>query len=405
MPSATVFRTATISAMLGVALLGAAADAARADTTSFAFTGAEQTFRVPAGVTSLRVTAIGGRGGAGLRSVTTGGGFGARVTADLQVSPLQLLYVLVGANGANAASGVGALGVFNGGGGGGNSGTAQFGSGGGAGGGGTDVRLVSSAAGSASLTSRVVVAGGGGGSGGSPAGVNGTADGGDAGQTGDTGANAGGGAPGTGATASAPGGGGSAGASGLGGLGRSSAAEVNGGGGGGGGGGWFGGGGALNGSGGGAGGGGGGGGSSFVSPTASGASTNSDSTGTPQVLITYTLPAGTPPPSGGTPNPGGGTTTPGGGATSQKLQTYIDSRPRQTVRTKRSSTLVKFEFSSNVDGAKFRCKLDDRDTETCKSGKRYRVGKGKHKFSVRAVKGSRSDTTPATFSFRVADKQ
>jgi hypothetical protein len=228
-------------------------------------------------------------------------------------------------------------------------------------------------------------------------------DGGDAGGNGDTGGGAAGGLRGTTGTATTPGGP-FAGASGVGGTGASSPINVNGGAGGGGGGGSFGGGGAGNGSGGDSAGGGGGGGSSFVSSLASGGTVNSTTSRVPTVTITYTLPAGTPPPSGGTPNPGGGTTTPGGGS-STRINTYIDSRPRQTVRTSRRSYSAKFEFSSNVDGAKFRCKLDDRETQTCTSGKRYKVGKGKHKFSVRAVKGSRSDTTPATFSFRVADKE
>jgi hypothetical protein len=74
------------------------------------------------------------------------------------------------------------------------------------------------------------------------------------------------------------------------------------------------------------------------------------------------------------------------------------------VRTSRRRTSVTFRFSSNVDGAKFRCKLDSRGTETCRSGKRYRVGHGSHTFSVRAVKGKRSDSTPATFKFRVVPR-
>jgi hypothetical protein len=74
-------------ACLLFALVGATA--ARAETVSFGFTGSEQTLPIPAGITSVHVVAVGGRGGTGTGNVAAGG-FGARVSADLVVTPGQI---------------------------------------------------------------------------------------------------------------------------------------------------------------------------------------------------------------------------------------------------------------------------------------------------------------------------
>src|SRR4051794_21854067 len=65
------------AACMGMALcfLALLSGPARADVRVFTYTGAQQTFTVPAGVTSLHVVAVGGEGG----SASGGGGFGARV--------------------------------------------------------------------------------------------------------------------------------------------------------------------------------------------------------------------------------------------------------------------------------------------------------------------------------------
>lgn len=82
---------------------------------TFRFTGGEQTFTVPAGVTSIHVVAIGGAGASGGNTsggstVGGAGGFGASVSGDLSVTAGQTLYVEVGGNGSGAGGG------FNGGG-------------------------------------------------------------------------------------------------------------------------------------------------------------------------------------------------------------------------------------------------------------------------------------------------
>ena len=123
---------------------------------------------VPAGVAGVDVTAVGGKGGAGATTGGTGGagGFGTAVTAEFAVTPGQVLYVEVGANGGSAPSSSAAgAGGFNGGGAGAaDSGVAASGGGGGA----SDVRTCSRASlpcvlGTASDTRLLAAAGGGGG--------------------------------------------------------------------------------------------------------------------------------------------------------------------------------------------------------------------------------------------------
>jgi Glycine rich protein len=230
---------------LSLLALSAGAPSASAATQIFPYTGSEQTFTVPTGVSTVHVTAIGGHGGkAGAQ-----GGSPAEVQGDLAVKPGQVLYVEVGGEGGGG-SGPANPGGFNGG-----------GEGAGGGGGASDVRTAPRSAGLFPDT-RLIVAGGGGGSG--SFGSEGAGPGGDAGEAGGSiPINEGGGAGTTGSGGSGGSGGcafGFAGELGLGGPGGN--CESSGIGGGGGGGGYYGGGGG--GAGNSFGGGGGGGGSSLV---------------------------------------------------------------------------------------------------------------------------------------------
>ena len=110
-------------------------------TQTFNYTGGQQTFTVPAGSTSVNITAYGAQGGTVGTKI---GGLGGQAMGTLSVTPGQILYIYVGGQ-AN-----GTTGGFNGGGNG-------YGSGAG-GGGASDVRYGGSA-----LGNRVIVAGGGGG--------------------------------------------------------------------------------------------------------------------------------------------------------------------------------------------------------------------------------------------------
>ncbi len=127
---------------------GAAAPLAFSHHKTFRYVGKKQSFKVPRGVTQIRVIALGGDGGGS--SATARGG---RVSAILPVKPLERLWIYVGGAGTLTAGG------FNGGAPGGQNG---FGRTDGYGGGGaSDVRE-----GGGALGDRILVAGGGGGQGG-----------------------------------------------------------------------------------------------------------------------------------------------------------------------------------------------------------------------------------------------
>jgi hypothetical protein len=261
-------------ALIAVSLWAPVVSAASPVDVPFFFTGAEQSWVVPTGVTSIHVVVIGGHG---MANGSLQGGFGASVSGDLAVTPGTTLYVEVGGSSANPQAS-----PFNGG------GPVSTGSGGGAGagGGGSDIRTIAMINAGTTLASRLVVAGGGGG-----AGSGSIAAGGNAGQPGADGISATGGSPG------GPAAGGIGGSSG-GGTGSIGQGGIGGGGsiiGGGGGGGYYGGGGGGSG---GFDGGGGGGGSSFTGTlTTSSVTTSAAFSGS--ITITYTPPDPTPTPSAG----------------------------------------------------------------------------------------------------------
>ncbi|MFJ2868251.1 Ig-like domain-containing protein [Kitasatospora sp. NPDC087314] len=131
-------------------------------TCTFAFTGAEQTFTVPGGVSSVQVSAI---GAAGAPNDTgdggTPGGMGAQVSGTLSgLSVGQTLYVEVGGTPTNSGGCIGSTrctGGFNGGG-----SSHQTGGGGG---GASDVRTQPRSTPLTTTDSRLIVAAGGGGGG------------------------------------------------------------------------------------------------------------------------------------------------------------------------------------------------------------------------------------------------
>jgi Glycine rich protein len=290
-----VVRHGACVAMVALTAAAAVAPIATAQSPPVVFTptGAEQSYVVPADVSQVSIEAIGAPGGGACGGGT--GGLGARVTAELAVSPGSVLYVEVGAIGAPGVlpSGIcvnSSPSVFNGGG-------ALGVVGGGGGGGASDVRTVPRAE-AGSLGSRLIVAAGGGG-----AGSGGSVPGGAGGNAGSAG---GGPVAGGGATLTGPGSAGApdpscttnatSGAFGVGGAGAND--FPNNGGGGGGGGYWGGGGGGcllMAGY-------GGGGGSSYVAPHAINVSPVTTTAAPPSVTITpieaAPLPQGPPGPAG-----------------------------------------------------------------------------------------------------------
>ncbi|MGA8325814.1 MAG: glycine-rich protein, partial [Candidatus Cybelea sp.] len=118
---------------------------------TFAYTGSEQKFKVPAGVTQVVVTVDGASGAPGYdhrySKYGSPGGLGSRVRATIPVMPRETLAIFVGGSGSD--------GGFNGGG-----ASSTYNDGNGYGGGASDVRQ-----GGGQLADRVVVGAGGGGGG------------------------------------------------------------------------------------------------------------------------------------------------------------------------------------------------------------------------------------------------
>lgn len=144
-------------------------------TQSFAYSSSVQTFVVPAGVTSLTASLVGGAGGNGGSDGDNRGGVAAgvgSVTASFDVNAGDTLYVAVGSGGSAGSNSVGNTGGGAGGsnafgvalgGRGGNTGDLGYSGGGGGGGAGTVLSLVANP----TDTSDLLIAAGGGGAGGS----------------------------------------------------------------------------------------------------------------------------------------------------------------------------------------------------------------------------------------------
>jgi len=125
---------------------------------TFSFTGAAQTYTVPACVSGIRIECWGASGGGPQTGGNQQAGRGGYTSGILAVTPGEVLHIYVGGQGqyqSNVGSNPTALGGWNGGG---NSGACLASSQPAAGGGGTDVRF-----GGTGLQNRIMVAGGGGG--------------------------------------------------------------------------------------------------------------------------------------------------------------------------------------------------------------------------------------------------
>lgn len=80
-----------------------------------------------------------------------------------------------------------------------------------------------------------------------------------------------------------------------------------------------------------------------------------------------------------------------------QIETFLDHHPRHRTRQRR----VRFDFSSNVAGATFRC-LFAQGWADCESPHIFRHLKlGRFKFEVRAAVNGLEDPTPASWTFRV----
>jgi large repetitive protein len=141
------YTTPVISTTTTYYVQAAAANVVTPGSQTFNFTGSQQSWTVPNGVTSINFTIAGAKGGNGNSGIV--GANGATMAGALAVTPGQTIFINVGGQGAINAGG------FNGGG--------NGGSGGGGGGGATDIRI-----GGNGIANRAVVAAGGGGAGAGP---------------------------------------------------------------------------------------------------------------------------------------------------------------------------------------------------------------------------------------------
>src|SRR5882762_5311199 len=120
--AALVFASVGVVAPLSVAAAPCATSTSGGTTTlTFCYTGAAQTWTVPAGVNSVKFTVSGGAGGAGAAGSNPAGGLGGRAVATVAVVPGSTVTIMIGGQGATppngdgCPTGTGAAGGFNGG--------------------------------------------------------------------------------------------------------------------------------------------------------------------------------------------------------------------------------------------------------------------------------------------------
>jgi hypothetical protein len=80
-----------------------------------------------------------------------------------------------------------------------------------------------------------------------------------------------------------------------------------------------------------------------------------------------------------------------------QIETFLDRHPRHRTAKRK----VKFKFSSNVEGATFRC-LFASGWADCESPQIFRrLEPGRYKFKVRAIVNNLKDPTPVKWVYRI----
>ncbi len=83
------------SSLIALFLITIITPTLKAQSVTFSYNGAIQTYTVPAGVTSINITAAGAQGG----GLINGGGLGASMSGAFTVTPGEILYIVVGQKG------------------------------------------------------------------------------------------------------------------------------------------------------------------------------------------------------------------------------------------------------------------------------------------------------------------
>lgn len=85
--------------------------------------------------------------------------------------------------------------------------------------------------------------------------------------------------------------------------------------------------------------------------------------------------------------------------------TSLRRRPAHFLFSARPMRRVAFAFAANEPGVRFRCRIDRRPWQSCRSPRAYRVRRGRHAFRVFAIDAAGNrDRTPAVFRFRVRQR-
>jgi hypothetical protein len=82
-------------------------------------------------------------------------------------------------------------------------------------------------------------------------------------------------------------------------------------------------------------------------------------------------------------------------------ETTIENGPKSRTKAKKAH----FGFTSSTAGATFECSLDRAAFVPCTSPRTVKVGKGKHRFTVRAIASGLTDPTPASYNWKVKKKK
>lgn len=81
----------------------------------------------------------------------------------------------------------------------------------------------------------------------------------------------------------------------------------------------------------------------------------------------------------------------------------ITGHPAKRLDPRKGGNRVRFRFRGIGEARRFACKLHGKGFAPCRSGVRYRVGRGKHVFRVRAIGPKGVKGPPASFHFRVGE--
>ncbi len=86
---------------------------------------------------------------------------------------------------------------------------------------------------------------------------------------------------------------------------------------------------------------------------------------------------------------------------SKRLRVVITHHPAKRLNPRKRGARAAFRFRATGRAIRYECKLRGRRFRTCKSPRRYRIGKGAYAFKVRAIAPGGVKGPPTTFHFRV----